>query len=194
MKRAIYPGSFDPFHHGHLDIATRASQLFSEVFIAIYDKPSKKLLFTTEERVEMARQSTVELSNLSVITYSGLTVDCAQNVGAQTIIRGLRNLADFQFEHQLAWANNHLANHIETCCLFCSKEFAYLSSTILKEVALLGGDYSEWTGSYVRQALEDRVSILETGNFATDSSTLQRDAEVMQARVARSEGKLSYHN
>lgn len=153
MIRAIYPGSFDPFHNGHLDIARRASQIFDELHIAIYATPTKNLLFTTEERAELTRQSTVNLPNVSVITFTGFATDCARDAGAQVIVRGLRNIADLQSEQQLAWAYNHFAEDIETCCLFCYKEYAYLSSTILKEAASLGGNYSGWTSAPVRDAL-----------------------------------------
>lgn len=153
MVRAVYPGSFDPFHFGHLEIASRASELFEEVVIAIYANPSKNLLFTAAERVDMAQNMLNHLPNVSVVTYKGLTVDCARKTGASVMVRGLRNIADFQAEQQLSWANNHLAENIETCCLYSKHNLAYLSSTILKEVAALDGDYSEWTSPYVQQAL-----------------------------------------
>lgn len=153
MVRAIYPGSFDPFHFGHLEIATRASKLFDEVVIAIYASPSKRLLFTTEERIDMVQNMLADLSNVSVVTYTGLTVECARKTNASVMVRGLRNLADFQAEQQLSWANHQLAEDIDTCCLYSSHELAYLSSTILKEVAALDGDYDQWTSPYVQQAL-----------------------------------------
>lgn len=154
MIRAIYPGSFDPFHNGHLDIARRASQIFDELHIAIYATPSKNLLFTTEERVELTRQSVKELPNVSVIPFTGLAPECARGVGAQVIVRGLRNMTDLQGEQQLAWAYNHLAEDIETCCLFCYKEYAYLSSTILKEASSLGGNVDAWATLPVCDALK----------------------------------------
>lgn len=157
MIRAIYPGSFDPFHNGHLDIARRASQIFDELFIAIYAKPAKNLLFTTQERAELTRQSTQDLPNVSVTTFMGLATDCAREVNAHVIVRGLRNIADLQSEQQLAWAYNHFAEDIETCCLFCYKEYAYLSSTILKEAATLGGNYSDWASLPVRDALKAKL-------------------------------------
>lgn len=191
MTRAVYPGSFDPFHHGHLDIARRAGQIFDEVIVAIYDKPSKKLLFSTEERVDLVRRSTLEIANLSIVTYTGLTIDCVKKVDAQVLIRGLRNVADFQFEHQLGWANSHLAPSIETCCLFCSKEFAYLSSTILKEVASLNGDYSGWASPSVQEALAKKFARLA---LEASESNLEIPVEVSESAVARSDGKLSYRN
>ncbi len=157
MIRAIYPGSFDPFHNGHLDIARRASQIFDEIYIAIYAKPAKNLLFTAEERAELTRQSIQALPNVSVINFTGLTTDCAREKGAQVIVRGLRNIADLQSEQQLAWAYNHFAEDIETCCLFCYKEYAYLSSTILKEAASLGGNYGDWASEPVLAASKEKI-------------------------------------
>lgn len=155
MARAVYPGSFDPFHYGHLEITTRASKLFDEVVVAIYANPAKRLLFSIEERTEMVQHMVQDLLNVSVTHYSGLTVDCARNIGADVMVRGLRNLADFQAEQQLAWANGHLAQEVDTCCLYSSNKLAYLSSSILKEVAALNGNYSEWTSPYVQQKLRE---------------------------------------
>ncbi|MEZ4677899.1 MAG: pantetheine-phosphate adenylyltransferase [Caldilineaceae bacterium] len=159
MTRALYPGSFDPIHNGHIDIATRASAIFDELILAIYDAPPKKnVLFSTEERLDLARQSLAHLANIQVTTYTGLTVDCARQEDAQVIIRGLRNVADFEYEHQIGWANRQMAGDIELCCFFCDGNFAYLSATILKEVAALGGDVSNWAPSHVQQALIERFA------------------------------------
>lgn len=156
MTRALYPGTFDPTHNGHIDIASRASALFSELVVAVYDSPPKKLLFDTEERVAMARRSLEHLENVTVVPFQGLTVECARNLGAQAIVRGLRNVADYEFESQIGLANRHLAPDIELCCLLCSAEYAFLSSTIVKEVASLGGDVSQWVAPHVQQALLGR--------------------------------------
>ncbi len=153
MTRAIFPGTFDPLHNGHLDIVTRASHIFDEVILSVYDAPPKKLVFTTEERVEMAAQAVRHLPNVSVSSYYGLTIDCAHRLDAKVIVRGLRNVTDFTYEHQIGWANNELAPGIEYCCLFCRGEFALLSATILKEVASLGGDVRNWAPSHVIDAL-----------------------------------------
>jgi len=176
MVRALYPGTFDPMHNGHIDIATRASLLFDEVIVAIYDAPPKKLLFSTEERKELAERSIGHLPNVHVTTYTGLTVTVAQNVGARVILRGLRNVADFEYEHQIGWANSQLAPQVELCCLFCAGKFAYLSATILKEVASLGGDVSEWAPDHVLDALEIKLN----------------RAIVRPNHVIRSESKLSH--
>jgi pantetheine-phosphate adenylyltransferase len=157
MVRALYPGTFDPLHNGHVDIATRASLIFDELVVAVYDAPPKKLLFSTDERQALAKASLAHLPNVQVATYTGLTVSVARQVGAGVIIRGLRNVADFEYEHQIGWANSELAPDIELCCLFCAGKFAYLSATILKEVAGLGGDVSEWAPDLVLDALEVKL-------------------------------------
>jgi pantetheine-phosphate adenylyltransferase len=153
MARALYPGTFDPFHNGHVDIALRASRLFDEVVVAIYDVPPKKLLFTTEERLRLAHAILDPVPNISLITYTGLTIQCARDHQVNAIVRGLRNVADFEYEQQIGWANSQLAPDIELCCLFCSNEYSYLSATVLKEVASLGGDCSRWAQDVVLDAL-----------------------------------------
>lgn len=178
MPRAMYPGTFDPIHNGHIDIATRASALFDEVVLAVYDAPPKKLLFSTEERLELAQQALAHLGNVSVVTYTGLTIQCARDVEAQVIIRGLRNVADFEFEHQIGWANHKLAPEVDLCCLFCNDNYAYLSATILKEVASLGGDFSAWTPAHVQAALHAKYP--------------QNDGFEPQPGVSRRKGKLAH--
>lgn len=180
MTRVLYPGTFDPIHNGHIDIATRASALFDEVFVAVYDAPPKKLLFSTEERLDMARVALAHLSNVEVVSYVGLTVDCARDVNAHVIVRGLRNVADFEFEHQIGWANNQLAPDVELCCLFCASDYAYLSATILKEVASLHGDYTAWTQPHVRQALQRKFARVDGPDGAEN--------------VTRSDGKLAHYD
>ncbi len=161
MTRAIFPGTFDPMHNGHLDIATRASAIFDEVIVAVYDAPPKKLLFTTEERVELAQKAVGHLPNITISSYVGLTIDCARRHDAKVIVRGLRNLTDFAYEHQIGWANSELAPEIELCCLFCRGEFASLSATILKEVASLGGDFTKWAPDPVIDALRNKLNLPE---------------------------------
>jgi pantetheine-phosphate adenylyltransferase len=158
MARALYPGTFDPIHNGHIDIAVRASALFDEVVMAIYDAPPKKLLFETAERLELARQALEHIPNLRIITYTGLTIECARQQEVGLIVRGLRNVADFEYEQQIGWANSHLAPAIDLCCLFCSNAYAYLSATILKEVASLGGDCTAWAPPHVIDALAIKLN------------------------------------
>lgn len=179
MARALYPGTFDPMHNGHIDIATRASAMFDELVVAIYDAPPKKLLFSTEERLSLAREALAHLPNIVVTTYVGLTVDCARENNAAVIVRGLRNVADFEFEHQIGWANQQMAPDVDLCCLFCSAEYAYLSATILKEVASLAGDYARWAPAHVRRALRFKFA--------------QQDAVEPSDALSRSDGKLSHH-
>lgn len=162
MTRALYPGTFDPIHNGHIDIAARASAIFDEVVVSVYDAPPKRLLFETEERVDLARRALAHLPNVTVVSYVGLTVDCATAHDARVIVRGLRNIADFEYEHQIGWANMQLAPDVELCCLFCNGEFAYLSATILKEVASLDGDYSRWAPDHVKRALRAKFNADET--------------------------------
>ncbi|MEI2689817.1 MAG: pantetheine-phosphate adenylyltransferase [Anaerolineae bacterium] len=154
MPVALYPGSFDPIHNGHIDIAERAACLFDRVVVAVYDSPSsKRLLFTTEQRVDLARQALRHLPTVQVIPYRGLTVDIAHQVGAMALVRGLRATSDYEYEAQLALTNKALAPDIDTVMLITSLQYAYLSASILKEVAALGGDISDWAPPLVVQAL-----------------------------------------
>lgn len=158
MTRALYPGTFDPLHNGHLDVVTRASHLFESVVLAVYDAPPKKLLFSTDERVQLAEEAVAELANVEVVSYTGLTVQVARQHNAQVIVRGLRNVADFEYEKQIGWANSELAPDVDLLCLYCAGRFAYLSATILKEVASLGGDVTEWAPRPVLEALSERFN------------------------------------
>jgi pantetheine-phosphate adenylyltransferase len=154
MPVALYPGSFDPIHNGHIDIAERAARLFDQVVVAIYDSPSsKRLLFSTEQRVEMARQTLQHLPTVQVIPYRGLTVDIARQVEATALVRGLRATSDYEYEAQLALTNKALAPDIDTVMLITSLQYAYLSASILKEVAALGGDIGNWAPPPVVAAL-----------------------------------------
>lgn len=156
MTRALYPGSFDPIHNGHVDICERAAALFDELVVAVYDTPSKKLLFSTAERFELARVSLAHLDNVRVVTYSGLTVDLARELAAQAIVRGLRATSDYEYESQIALTNKALQPDIESVYLITSLQYAYLSSTILKEVAALHGNVTCWVSPPVLAALQAR--------------------------------------
>ncbi len=158
MTRAIYPGTFDPFHNGHRDVARRAAALFDELIVTVFDAPAKRLLFSTTERIQFVQTALENLNNISIVPYSGLTVKWACRNGARVIVRGLRNIDDFTFESRIGLANRHMAPQIETCYLLCSAEYAYLSSTILKEVASLDGDIASWVIPQTAQALRQRFA------------------------------------
>ena len=153
---AIYPGAFDPIHFGHIDIATRAASIFDELIVAVFDEPAKKLLFTADERVQLAQQALVDLPNVRTASYSVLTVDFAREIGAQAIVRGLRATNDFELEYQMALTNRKLAPEIEFICLMTHQDYAFLSSSVLKEVALLEGNVSGMAPPHVTSALETK--------------------------------------
>jgi len=154
---AIYPGSFDPITNGHLDIATRAAKLFEKLIIGVYDAPGKNVLFTTEERVELVRQAIANLPNVEVESYSGLTIDFAKKVKAQTMVRGLRISADFQREFDMAMMNKRLFPELELVCLMSTLGYQFLSSGLLKEAASLGGNIDEFVPNHVAEALKKKV-------------------------------------
>ncbi len=156
IRTALYPGTFDPIHFGHVDIATRASNLFENLVVAVYDRPAKDLMFTVEERVSLARKALSGLSNVRVAPYGGLTVEFAREVGAQAIVRGLRVISDFELEYQMALTNRQLSPEIEFVCLMTRQAHAFLSSSIVKEVALLSGEVDGMVPPHVACALEGR--------------------------------------
>jgi len=154
---AIYPGSFDPITNGHLDIATRAAKLFEKLIISVYDTPATKhLLFTTKERVELARKATVNLPNVEVESFSELTVDFAKRVKAQATVRGLRIGADFEREFEMAMMNKNLSPELELVCLMSTAQYQFLSSSLLKEVASLGGNIDDLVPKPVATALRKK--------------------------------------
>jgi pantetheine-phosphate adenylyltransferase len=154
---AIYPGTFDPITSGHLDIATRAAKLFEKLIIAVFDTPNKHLLFTTQERVELVRQAVAGLPNVEVEAFSELTVDFAKRVGAKAMVRGLRASADFEREFEMAMMNKKLFPELELVCLMSRLEYQFLSSSLLKETASLGGDISGLVPQHVAEALRKKV-------------------------------------
>lgn len=156
MTIAIYPGSFDPITNGHIDIVTRAARLFTKLIIGVYETPEKRLLFTLEERVEMAKQAVASLPNVEAQPFGGLTVSFARKVGAQAIVRGLRVSADFEREFDMAMMNQRLAPELELVCLMANPEYQFLSSSLLKEVAELGGNIDDLVPKHVAEALRKK--------------------------------------
>jgi len=156
IRTALYPGTFDPIHYGHIDIATRASALFQNLVVAVYDRPAKNLMFSIEERVGLAEKALNDLPNVRVQRYGGLTVEFAREVGAQAIVRGLRAISDFELEYQMALTNRQLAPEIEFVCLMTRQTHAFISSSIVKEVALLSGEVKGMVPPHVARALEER--------------------------------------
>ena len=154
---AMYPGTFDPITLGHEDLVRRAAELFDRVVVAIADNPgSKAPMFTTEERVAMASNALADIANVEVCGYAGLTVDFARERGLRVIIRGLRAVSDFEYEFQLANMNRHLTDEVETAFLTPTEKYMFISSSLVKEVAELGGDVGEFVSPKVKLALLER--------------------------------------
>ncbi len=157
---AVYPGTFDPVHNGHIDIARRAAYLVDELVVAVYATPSKKLLFSTEERVGLWHEIIAEhgLDNVRVEPFEGLTVDVARRVGAKAIVRGLRAVTDFELEFQQALMNRNLAPEIETLMIVTALKHLFVSATLLKEVARLNGDLDGIVAPNVARAIYEKLS------------------------------------
>ena len=156
MNIAIYPGSFDPITNGHLDIAARAAQLFDKVIIGVYETPNKPILFTAKERVELVRKAIADMPNVEVQPFSGLTVDFAKKVKAKAMVRGLRMSADFEREFDMAMMTKRLMPELEFVCLMSSAEYQFLSSSLMKEAASLGGAIDELVPKHVAAALREK--------------------------------------
>lgn len=158
MTIALYPGSFDPITNGHLDIVKRASLLFDKVVVGIYDRPGKRLLFTTDERVELAKKAVADYKNVEIVAYESLTVDFAREIGASVMVRGLRMSSDFELEFEMAMMNKKLMPELELVCFMTSLQYQFLSSSLLKEVAQLGGYINTWVPEHVEAALRKKFS------------------------------------
>ena len=159
MRRAIYPGSFDPVTNGHLDVIERAAKLFDEVIVAVAVNSQKKALFTSDERLELLRQTTAaQGTKVTLARLDGLLVDYARQAGAGAIIRGLRAVSDFEFEFQMALMNRKLESSVETIFLMPKEDYTYLSSRIIKEIARLGGEVGSFVPDCVASALRGKFS------------------------------------
>jgi pantetheine-phosphate adenylyltransferase len=156
LRTAVYPGSFDPLTYGHLDIISRSAGLFDRLFVGVLENSTKQVLFPCSERVKMLQEATAHLPNVICESFQGLTVDYARKRQAVAIVRGLRAVSDFEFEFKLAAANRHLAPEIETIFMMTSQEYSFLSSSIVKEVADLGGPVRGWVPAGVARRLEER--------------------------------------
>ena len=157
-KIAVVPGSFDPITNGHLDIINRAAKVFGQVNVVIMNNSSKNSLFTVDERIELIRQVTQTIPNVTVETSGGLMIDYAEKVGAVAVVRGLRAVSDFEYEMQITSMNRVLNENIETFFIMTNNQYSFLSSSIVKEVAQYGGDISELVPIQVEEALKKRFA------------------------------------
>lgn len=158
VKRAIYPGSFDPITNGHVNLVERVSSFFDTVIIAVASSDAKKALFTLEERVELTRQAAGHLPNVEVIGFTGLLIDITRELNAKIVVRGLRAVSDFEYEFQLAWMNRQLDREIETLFFAPSAQYAFVSATLVKEIASFGGDVSQFLHPAVHEALKKKLN------------------------------------
>jgi pantetheine-phosphate adenylyltransferase len=158
MRRAIYPGSFDPITNGHLDVLQRAAGLFDELIVAVAQDNAKQSLFTLDERVELLKIATEHIPNLRVVPFQGLLVDFAKKEAAIALVRGLRAVSDFEFEFQLALMNRKLEPNLETMFLMPREELTYISSRLVKEISRLGGNVNQFVPPHVVAALKIKQS------------------------------------
>lgn len=173
MVKAIFPGTFDPVHYGHIDIANRASRLFDELIIAVYDKPLKNLLFSPSTRIDLVRQCFVDNKKISVIGYNNLTVEFCEEQGAKVIVRGLRVFSDFEHEFRMALANKRLNQEVEVVALITSEKHTFLSSTTVREIAALGGDISTMVPSHVEKKLKKRMKKIDDSQRLEQHTSLR---------------------
>lgn len=158
MSHAVYAGTFDPMTYGHLDVAARAAHVFSQLTLAVAEDPRKTLMFNVEERMELARTSVKGLKNVEVVSFSGLLVNWARAREIHTLIRGLRAFSDFEYEFQMALTNRKLAPDIETLFLMPNEDYSYVSSSMVREIAALGGDVEKFVPEPVAMALKKKLA------------------------------------
>jgi pantetheine-phosphate adenylyltransferase len=167
IKRAVYPGTFDPVHYGHIDLILRAAKLFQELYVGVYDhsRPTKSVLFSVEERVGMILEALPDTGNIVVMPFTGLLVDFARQIEARVIVRGLRVFSDFEFEFRSALANQRLAPEIETISLMTREENSFVSGSTVREIAQLGGDVTSMVPPNVAEMLYARFRDADGGSF-----------------------------
>ncbi|MGD2252202.1 MAG: pantetheine-phosphate adenylyltransferase [Anaerolineales bacterium] len=175
MVRAVFPGTFDPVHYGHIDIAHRAARLFDELIVAVYDRPLKNMLFSPQARLELVQEAFANDKNISVVGYGGMTVDFCRKMNAKVIVRGLRVFSDFEHEFRMALANHRLAPKIDVVALITSEEHSFLTGSTVREIASLGGDVSTLVPKHVAEALRQRFEDLGEDGPNAFSMTSLRD-------------------
>ena len=168
-RTAVYPGTFDPITNGHIDLVSRAARVFTKVIVAIAESPHKQVLLSLDERISLSRHELSALENVEVLGFSNLLVEFVQQAGAGVLIRGLRAVSDFEYEFQLASMNRHLAPNVETLFLTPDEEYSFISSSLVKEIARLDGDVSEFVSDEVRQAMRRRFKELDR-DFGTQDN------------------------
>ena len=161
MIRAVYPGTFDPLTRGHEDLVRRASRLFDSLILAIADSRAKRTFFTLQERIDMAREVLVDMKNVSVVGFSGLLTEFVRKQDARVVLRGLRAVSDFEYEFQLAGMNRDLNADMETVFLTPGEQHMFISATLVREIATLGGDVSKFVHPAVQKRLQQKVKSLE---------------------------------
>jgi len=159
MVTALYPGSFDPVTVGHVDVASRAAIQFEKLVVAVYDTPSKNLLFTTDEREQLMKDACSHISNVEVVRFSGLVVRFAKDIGAGAIVRGLRSGSDFEYEFDMAFMNRKLEPEVDLVCFMTSQDYMFVSASLLKEVARLGGDIKDMVPPNVAEAVYSKFGL-----------------------------------